>query len=145
MLKWLEGEFPNLSTVDCEILDERTRRYNCIAWAVGDKEHVWNHLSPYWMGQRTSGVEALVALFRDYFYYEVCSSFDAEPGYEKVAVYVDADGNYTHAAKLLDDGRWTSKLGDLWLISHPSPQSLAGGFYGDLHCIMRRPSSGEST
>ncbi len=44
-----------------------------------------------------------------------------------------------HAARQLKNGTWTSKLGVEDDISHPSPDALAGGSYGDVKLIMKRP------
>ena len=72
--------------------------------------------------------------------YSVCDGDTREPGYEKIAIYAFV-GQFTHVARQLDDGRWTSKLGNREVVTHPSPENLAQGIYGNVHCIMRRPSS----
>lgn len=71
--------------------------------------------------------------------YSRCDDDAAESGYEKIAIYAFI-GQFTHVAKQLPDGRWTSKMGKGERITHPSLSSLAGGIYGNVHCIMRRPS-----
>ena len=71
--------------------------------------------------------------------YSICDNTDKETGYEKVAIYA-RNGLWEHAARQLDDGRWTSKIGEFEDITHPSPEDLAGELYGNVHCIMRRPS-----
>ena len=73
--------------------------------------------------------------------YEECGGYELESGYEKVALYA-RDGEWTHAARQLEGGRWTSKLGMYEDIEHPTPQGLCGDMYGDLHCVMRRPADG---
>ena len=70
--------------------------------------------------------------------YSVCDGEGLEQGYEKIALYSFV-GQFTHVARQLDDGRWTSKLGVREVITHPSPDNLSGGFYGNVHCVMRRP------
>ena len=72
--------------------------------------------------------------------FEVCEQNFIEPGYEKIALYAFI-GQFTHVARQLEDGRWTSKLGNQETITHPSLANLSGGFYGNVHCIMRRPST----
>ena len=47
-------------------------------------------------------------------------------------------GEWRHAAKLLEDGRWSSKLGDLEDVGHDSPADVCGPFNGELACFMRR-------
>ena len=49
-----------------------------------------------------------------------------EPGFEKVALFVNASGVPTHAVRLLLIGLWTSKLGEWEDIEHEL-HALAGG------------------
>ena len=72
--------------------------------------------------------------------FSVCNTEERETGYDKVAVYAQ-DGEWTHAARQLESGMWTSKLGFDEDIAHPSPSDLAGEIYGEVHCIMRRQST----
>ena len=60
-----------------------------------------------------------------------------EAGYVKVALYAK-DGKWTHAARQLESGRWTSKLGIYEDIEHAAPQDLCGDLYGQIHNVMRR-------
>ena len=71
--------------------------------------------------------------------YSVCDNAEKEAGYEKVAIYARS-GRWEHATKQLEDGQWTSKLGEFEDITHPSPEDLTSELYGGVHCIMRRPS-----
>ena len=71
--------------------------------------------------------------------FSLCDSDAAEPGYEKIALYAFV-GRFTHAARQLSDGQWTSKMGNREVITHPSLTNLTGGFFGNIHCIMRRPA-----
>jgi hypothetical protein len=76
--------------------------------------------------------------------YERCDDDGPEPGIEKVALY----GNtllYTHAARQLPGGTWTSKLGKSEDIEHDTPDVVAGGIYGEVVAIMRRPSPSDAT
>jgi hypothetical protein len=60
-----------------------------------------------------------------------------EDGYEKVALY----GNtflYSHAARQLPNGKWSSKLGRSEDIEHDTPDDVAGGLYGEVHQYMKR-------
>lgn len=58
---------------------------------------------------------------------------------EKVALYADEAGNWTHAARQKDDGSWTSKIGGFEDIQHEGPEHLCGEEYGAIHCYMARP------
>ena len=142
MSEIIENSFPNLAADGYEITSDASKVYNCIAWVLGISTQQWDHNDPegYWPERlpRNQKAETIVQLFAG-FGYAVCDGCEREPGYEKVAIYA-VDGRFAHVARQLEDGRWTSKLGDLEDITHPSPDSLAGGYYGDVHCIMRRPS-----
>jgi hypothetical protein len=73
---------------------------------------------------------------------ETDSSF--EPEFEKVALYSDADGLPSHAARQKGDGFWTSKLGEAEDIEHDTLEALEGEAYGKVKIILKRPRS-EST
>ena len=69
--------------------------------------------------------------------YEVCSSGDLEPGFEKIALYAKPAGTPAHAARQLPNGKWTSKLGDEEDIEHDLP-GLECTRYGEVRQFMRR-------
>ena len=102
----------------------------------------WDYHQPgdYWPPgiPRNDRVETVMRVFATVGY-EICDSDAREPGYEKIAVYAFV-GHFTHVARQLADGQWTSKLGALELITHPTPETLSGGIYGSVHCLMRRPT-----
>lgn len=51
---------------------------------------------------------------------ELCDNGLLEAGFEKVAVYADANGFWSHMAKQEDNGEWSSKLGRLEDVRHPT-------------------------
>lgn len=131
----LEGAFPNLKPGEYKITSPKTPKYNCIAWAAGKTNKWWQPPHPflgapagsYWppdipAGTTPSGVARAFELQG----YEVCENADLEAGFEKVAIYVDALGKYTHAARQLDNGAWTSKLGGWEDIQHDTVEALEG-------------------
>jgi hypothetical protein len=61
-----------------------------------------------------------------------------EAGFEKVALFADAQQTPKHAARQLQSGSWTSKLGPEEDISH-SIYGLEGSKYGDAVVYMKRP------
>jgi hypothetical protein len=67
-------------------------------------------------------VEAAVRLFES-LGYQKTDDATFTPGVEKIAIYGDAKG-YTHAARQLTNGRWTSKIGKLQDIEHDSLDAL---------------------
>ena len=71
--------------------------------------------------------------------YEPCDTPSLEPGHEKVAVFTNAAGAPTHAARQLLNGKWSSKLGKAEDIEHDL-EALEGDEYGSVALIMKRPS-----
>jgi hypothetical protein len=70
--------------------------------------------------------------------YTICERDRLEPEYERIALFVDADGQPTHAAWQLPSGRWSSKLGKGEDIEH-GLHDLEGTLYGSVVRIMKRP------
>ena len=143
MLNDMEGLFPNLGSFGYEITGEASDEYNCIAWALGATAPWWGYQNPgdYWPPTlpRNQEIGTLMRLFADEGF-TLCEDNTLEPGYEKIALYAFV-GQFTHVARQLEDGRWTSKLGTREVITHPLLSSLTGSYYGEVHCIMRRPSA----
>jgi hypothetical protein len=86
------------------------------------------------------GIECLVEAFRT-LGYEECEDGRLEEGHERIALYLSTF-LYTHAARQLSNGQWTSKLGRLEDIEHDSPEDVAEGVYGDVQRFMRRRRTG---
>lgn len=76
--------------------------------------------------------------------YIVCDSEEPEPGFDKVALYVDSEGYWTHAARQKEDGQWISKLGRGFDIIHRTPHCFGGpDGYGNVVYFMKK-SRGQS-
>jgi hypothetical protein len=56
---------------------------------------------------------------------------------DKIVVYGSAM-MYTHAARQLPNGRWTSKLGKAEDITHDTPEDVTSGVYGEAVQFMQR-------
>lgn len=143
-LRHLELIFPNLAAAGYTPKSEKSPIYNCIAYAAGDETRKWvgyREAGYFWPDDAKEGhtLDALISAFEK-LQYTVCDSDSVEAEYEKVALYVDQDGLWTHAAKQFEDGRWTSKLGNLEDIIHQTPQAIAGPepAYGRVACFMKR-------
>jgi hypothetical protein len=140
----LEHFFPNLQASGYCVTSPPATNYNCIAWAAGDTHHWWWPVSApiggyYW----PPGIscDSTLASFIQAFElqgYEVCDNEMLEPGFEKVAMYVGPDGVPTHAARQLESGAWTSKLGKLEDIEHSALAALEGEAYGTVAQILKR-------
>lgn len=137
-------QWPNLRQANCEITSPKSLVYNCTAWAANDPNNWWEPppvpgAITYWPdGARRDGT---IAGYEEAFRtlgYQPCGDDGLEPGTEKIALYADAEGMFVHAARQLDDGRWTSKLGDLVDIEHPTLADVAGGIYGQPTLFMER-------
>lgn len=139
----LDHHFPRLAGSGYEITEEATDNYNCIAWALGISSGKWDCFDPdaHWPPSlpRDHWIWTILRLFADEGF-EVCENDTLEAGFERIAIFAFV-GQFTHVARQLDNGQWTSKLGNRETITHPSPANLIGGFYGDIHCIMRRPAN----
>jgi len=142
---WPASDFPSLTPDSYTPTSPVDFRYNCIAWAAGDQSRRW---WPDLMGigywppgaPREETVPAFVAAFAMQGY-EVCNSGQPEPGLEKIAIYAVRDSGLlapTHAARQLNNGNWTSKLGDFDDIEHAECDSLNGPIYGSVVVYMRR-------
>jgi hypothetical protein len=71
--------------------------------------------------------------------YQLCDAPDAEDGYEKIAIYVDADGKPTHAARqVMPSGKWASKLGSWEDIIHFTLGGVEGADYGSAAKFLKR-------
>lgn len=143
-LAHLESIFPGLAAAGYSPKSPQSTVYNCIAYAAGDESRKWQGYREsgyYWPEAATEGhtLEALTSAFAR-LGYSLCETGELEPEYEKVTLYVDQDGLWTHAAKQLPDGTWTSKLGNLEDIIHQTAEAVSGPdpAYGKVACFMKR-------
>ena len=76
--------------------------------------------------------------------YVECRDTDLETGFEKIAIFTDAEESPLHLARQLSNGQWTSKLGALEDIEHDL-HGLEGLAYGRVAVVMKRiiASSGQ--
>ena len=141
---------PGLDDSSYKITSDKTDHYNCVAWAVGEDDRWWSHDlgdDYFWPDEapRRESADAYRAMFA-LFGFQECDSGALEPGREKIAIFAD-EGQFTHVARQLPSGRWTSKLGEDCDIEHDlndltrrrSP--FAQYRYGDIVAFMRRPTA----
>jgi hypothetical protein len=133
------NEFPNLRDGSFEMKSDPDEAYNCIAWAAGANDLFWDpDEDHYWpIAEREYTVSALISVFA-HLGFEPCDDGEREEGVQKIALY-GIKGVYEHAARQLQNGQWTSKLGPEDDIRHSSPADLAGGNYGEVVAFMKRP------
>lgn len=134
---------------------EKTNKYNCIAWAmrltdrwvdiVKTAGHWWPN---YEEGrQYTQSKEELIEAF-EMMKFTKCNNILKETLYDKVALYYNPKtGCWTHAARVINEKEFHSKLGALWDIHHSSngnilynsnPHVTWNG-YGVIFQYMKRP------
>lgn len=71
--------------------------------------------------------------------YETCATAELEAGFEKVALYVDETGEPTHAARQVESGAWSSKIGEWEDIEHNTLRAMEGPAYGRAAQFLKRP------
>ena len=107
-----------------------TEDYNCIAWAFRDNtKWWWPNEGTFWpTGIRCDEtIEAFDELFSSGGAF-VAANEDVEIGVIKIALFA-LNGKPTHAARQLQNGQWTSKMGKGEDIAHPL-RHLEHGYYG---------------
>ncbi len=144
-----ESCFPNLFSSGYGKSSDEDFEYNCVAWAAGEEntQEWWDPLALgpgyYWPNglQRNTEVDTFVKLYELVGGYVACDHVGLEEGFEKIALYSNAQGEFTHAARQKEDGIWTSKLGDWEDIEHRTLSGLSGNApaYGSVAKILKRP------
>lgn len=134
----LESSFPRLKGTTYAVQDNPTTTYNCIGWAAGDTTRWWwPNKYGYWPSgiARKVTVESFEAVFGT-LGYQRCDNGGRVEGVEKIAIYTK-NGVPTHAARQMENGTWTSKMGQGVLISHELDW-LIGTAYGSPAFYMAR-------
>lgn len=112
-----ERWWPNLKKRGYKVIGQASDSYNCFSYAVGLTDVL---LDPafYWPDNIARGytLEIFIKCFENYGYV-CCENSDLETGVEKAVIYGRGDLPL-HAARQMDNGLWTSKIGSLELIEH---------------------------
>ena len=141
--------------MDFQINSPSTPNYNCIAWAADDNSRWWqpDPMGDYYWPEnlpRESTLESYTEAFK-ILGYEICDDESLELGFQKIAIYFKDDIRSIHAARQLNNGRWTSKLGSEIDIEHnfirqwstlkdsSSERTINLSGYGQLRIILRKP------
>ncbi len=139
----IERDFPNLAACGYKLTSPDSPDYNCVGWAAQDDQRWWWPDADdihYWPPNvpRELTLEAFQQAYQT-LGYEVCQDETLEEKFQKIAIYTDYDNIPTHVARLLPNGKWTSKLGQDEDIEHNNLQGLTGQpGYGEVACIMKR-------
>ncbi len=70
--------------------------------------------------------------------YQESDSIELEEGFEKIAIYADKRNEFRHVARQLENGKWTSKLGDWEDIEHNTLKALESPQYGSVKILLKR-------
>jgi hypothetical protein len=139
-------EGSNLNSGNYRVTSDATEDYNCTAWAAGIMHQWWEPVDPpdptgriYWPegAPPNDKIPSVIAAFACVGFVDCKDDGSLEQGFEKIALYTDVD-DYLHAARQLENGKWTSKLGELEDIEHDAPEDLAGPAYGNVSIYMKR-------
>ena len=132
------ADFPRLTDGNHRVTSPSNSDYNCVAWAADDTMNWWQPgvFWPIQAGLEDFGIATLQAALV-FLGYVPCPDGSEETGFEKVALYATGVF-YTHAARQLPNGNWTSKLGREEDIEHDAPEDVGGGIYGEPTVFMKR-------
>lgn len=130
----LELTFPKLSSSGYQLTSPPTRNYNCVAWAAGRDSENWDFSQTtfgYWPRRlpRDGTIQTLAAVFATLGYRDRFNG-DLESDDEKIAIYSVDGVRWTHVARQLESGKWSSKLGGLEDIEHASLEGIVCPDYG---------------
>ena len=139
----LKGTFKKLVDNEFEPTSPRTGLYNCLAWAANDMYNWWwPDEDGYWPEgvNRKHDIQSFIDAYST-IGYKVCDNSELEPGIEKIAVYLNTEGPQ-HAARQLESGFWTSKLGPYEDITHNYLHGVDCNEYGKAAVFMSKPRTG---
>ena len=131
-----EQHFPNLGLSDFEFTSLRDEDYNCVAWGLESKED-WIQFK-----DEEGNYDLRICTYLKYFEergYSIITDLNVNETTSKVAIYFDNNtGDFKHVSRQLDNGRWTSKIGDWEDLSHSSIEVLLGKSYGNDFVLMQK-------
>ena len=151
--------FPNLALGSFRITSRWEPAYNCIAWASGDTDAVWQPprvvlsgeaqlTATYW--PRRAPAEwtkhAIAEVFRLQSYRDASPNERENEELDRIAIYATESGVPTHVAwSSAGMSLWASKLGRNVDIVHSRPSDIEGKEFGMAqHFMCREPDSSTS-
>lgn len=131
--------WPNLTKNSFKKTSDFSVKYNCVCWALGNKDKFIDAMGYYWPLElpRDHTVNGYKRLYENEGY-TICTNGALENGLEKIAIYGDEYDYFKHVALQLLDGSWTSKMGDLEDINHKNLECLEGKDYGTVKIFLCR-------
>ena len=139
-LQELQTLFPRATAQNSRFASPVDVQYNCIAYAVHVLDVWWEPVTApgyFWPPgvRKEYTVPAYQAALATKGFHR-CGDGTPEAGWEKIALYSKKKVP-THAARLLPDGWWASKLGPNVDIEH-TLLALRGGQYGNVEMFLRK-------
>lgn len=104
-----------------------------MSFIAGDRERRWEPSGGrggwYWPPELPADDDSLDGYLRCFesLGFRECADGALEDGIEKIAVYADDAGDFSHVARQLVDGYWSSKLGSFEDLSHEDAADLFRG------------------
>lgn len=140
--KDIEKLFPNLKTTGYRVTSPDSPLYNCIAWVFEDSLNWWEptpFVNYYWPKEipKQNSVKTYAQLLHKFGFIK-CNDGKLEKGYQKIAIYINAQDTPTHLARQLKNGEWTSKIGTIKDIVHNNLKGLEGKEYGIASFYFKR-------
>jgi hypothetical protein len=133
----LQRHFPNLVPgQNFEFTSLKTDDYNCVAWST-EIEDEWIDFPYDEQGNYDDNIDKYITYFKNLGFVEIKDS-NPEDGVSKIAIYGDNENNFKHVARLLPNGKWTSKIGDWEDIQHDTLEALSGNSYGHPILLMQK-------
>lgn len=131
------------------ITSSKTPIYNCIAWAADEIHQWWEYGAKTLLGAPTFWPPGyppgdtwpeVANLFIAFLRYAPTSSRRPRAAYDRVAIYGLDDKTFTHIARQLKSGRWSSKLGEFHDLEHTLTDLEGTGStgYGLVRTILER-------
>lgn len=145
--EYIESWWPNLEPNNHHETSPKSSKYNCFAWVLEKNDDRWAPYDGYTWFEGLEKIghgeyhESDISYYLNGFKligYTLCDNGNFENGFEKIALYIKS-GYVQHAAKQLEDGHWTSKLGiEYHDIEHYTLAVLEGDLYGYANIFMKR-------
>lgn len=131
--------WPNLTNDSFSLESKRTKKYNCMAWAIAITNRSISHDRPYsWLpGISQSPYMVSYIQYFEKLGFKTCDNGNFEKGLEKIVLYSEGE-IWTHVAFQLNKEKWASKLGSWEDIYHKDIDCLCGGMYGSKLTFMSR-------
>jgi hypothetical protein len=137
---YFDKDYPYLKGNYTKTSDE-TILYNCVAYVLGEYDKIYSSYEEegIWIDglEKTHTPKNYADFFKKIKGFEICKNADFDDKYEKIAIY-GLEDEFLHVAIQLQNGKWSSKIGEYEDIEHNSLKAVGGGRYGYPIIFMQR-------